>query len=79
MEFNTPAALREIKAHSQEMMLVNGKESCPLQAMAFTMNYHKVDIVETKHGLHIKGTSPVKRNNKFLTDKVRRNIANSIY
>jgi len=79
MEFNTPAALREIKAHNQEMMHVNGKQACPLQAMAFTMNYHKVDITETKQGLNITGTLAVSRNNKFLTEKVRRNIANTSY
>lgn len=74
MELNTPAAIREIKAHKSQSILVDGKSQCPLQAMAFAMNYHKLDITETNQGLSIKGTVPVVRNNRFVLKKVRDNI-----
>ena len=66
MEYSTPYAIRQIRSNNHKTIWINGQKQCPLQAMSFAFNYHKLDITESNRGLNITGTLPVVRNNKFL-------------
>jgi len=66
MEFSTPKALHKIISTNHKKILVDGNQSCPLQAMSVAFNFHKVDIEETTSCLKIRGLIPVTRNEKFL-------------
>ena len=59
MEFSTPDAIRQIKANAHKEMWVDGEKQCPLQAMAFSFRYHKIDISNSATALNIHGTVPV--------------------
>jgi len=66
MEFSTPKALHKIISANHKKILVDGLQTCPLQAMSVAFNFHKVDIEETPSCLKMKGLIPVTRNEKFL-------------
>jgi hypothetical protein len=61
MEFSTPNAIRQIKANTHRAMWVDGHKKCPLQAMSFALQYHKLDISDSAQGLNIHGTVPVSK------------------
>jgi hypothetical protein len=67
MEFSTPNAIRQIRANAHKEMWVDGKKSCPLQAMSLAFKYHKIDITDSAEGLNILGTVPVtSHSRKFI-------------
>lgn len=66
MELSTPKALHVIMAANHKRILVDGHNSCPLQAMSIAFNYHTIDIEETATSLKVRGVAPVIRNDKYL-------------
>ncbi|MCO4798006.1 MAG: hypothetical protein KC484_02245 [Colwelliaceae bacterium] len=66
MQFSTPEALHKIIGANNKKIMVDGHQSCPLNAMSVAFNYHTIDINETSSSLSVKGVSPVVRNDKFL-------------
>ncbi|MDG1752226.1 MAG: hypothetical protein P8I03_11270 [Thalassotalea sp.] len=66
MEFSTPQALHKIIGTTDKMVLVDGQQSCPLNAMSVAFNFHTIDISETNTTIDIKGVLPVVRNEKYL-------------
>jgi hypothetical protein len=66
MQFTTPQALHKIIGTTNKMVMVDGHQSCPLNAMSVAFNYHTIDISETNSSIDIKGILPVIRNEKFL-------------
>jgi len=66
MEFSTPDAIRHIRSHRNEKIMIDGHSKCQLEAMTFAFNYHSINITKTNGSLSISGTVPVIRNDKFL-------------
>ncbi|NMP31189.1 hypothetical protein HII17_06395 [Thalassotalea sp. M1531] len=66
MEYSTAKAIRQIKLHNDKKVSINGKHSCPLQAMAFAFQYHTLDINESTTEMKVTGRDKVKVNEAFL-------------
>lgn len=66
MQLSTPEALHKIIGANNKTILIDGHQSCQLNAMSVAFNYHTIDINETSSSLTVKGISPVVRNEKFL-------------
>jgi hypothetical protein len=66
MQFSTPQALHKIIGTTDKMVMVDGHQSCPLNAMSVAFNFHTIDISETSTTIDIKGVLPVLRNDKYL-------------
>ncbi|PCI59837.1 MAG: hypothetical protein COB35_10460 [Gammaproteobacteria bacterium] len=66
MELYTPQAIHKIKSSKQRNIIVDGHKSSHLQAMAFAINYHKLDVKEFGSELLVSGTDPVIRLNDYL-------------
>lgn len=66
MQFSTPEALHKIIGSTDKIVMVDGHQSCPLNAMSIAFNFHTIDIAETNTSIDIKGVLPVIRNEKYL-------------
>jgi len=66
MEYSTAKAIRQIKMHNDRKVSINGRHSCPLQAMTFAFKYHTINIDESPTELRVTGRKKVKINERFL-------------
>ncbi|MFD2166195.1 hypothetical protein ACFSJY_07920 [Thalassotalea euphylliae] len=66
MEFDTPKAIRHIKNHNAKQFQVNGKPVCRLEAMAFALNYHTLDIVESPIATEVIGMDKVQQVDAYV-------------
>ena len=41
MEFSTPDAIRHIRSHRNQKIMIDGHAKCQLEAMTFAINYHR--------------------------------------